>query len=168
MKLTEDQARTLAAGDQLEIGDGAVLRLVQEPDDFTTINDFDCYGRCEWSRNTYRGAVRPDGFDGCAEMIGAEHYSTLWWQPPTTTKEDRRQWHTDLEYRRALRQLVRDITNYGFSYFRLEYCVGADAFGALIVRDFVTVGGVEPCVRADDMVEFVLDLAADLDVAVTA
>lgn len=151
METTLERLGDLATTGTLDIGGGFTLRFRQEPDEFTTMNDFDCYGRTEWSpNNRYTGNThRPDGFDGMAEKLVTDRGNTLWWQPPAGCKDDRRQWHTDKTYQRAMRQTVRDIVEYGFVSYVVELVNGTDAYGRPIVVDFACVGGVEPFAEID-------------------
>lgn len=74
-------AAALAAdGDEFELTDGRKLRLHIEPDWDTDINDYDCYGKIEWSDNNHHGSVRPDGFTGRAVVMDRNAHQTLWWE----------------------------------------------------------------------------------------
>lgn len=167
MDMSEDQLRTLATSERLDLPSGGFLRITTEPDHYTTVNDFGCYGRVEWShRKNYMGyAIRPEGFDGAAEKLDTDRGSVLWWQPYTPDKAARRQWHTDPEYRRTMRRLVRDIVAYGFQVWRVEYCHGTDAYGRDVVRDFATLGGIDPGTDLGDELGYLSDLVAQLDMS---
>lgn len=163
MNLTQDQLHQLAADHHLELPNGATIRITIESDEYTEINDFDCYGTTQWARNNpYNGQpVRPHTFNGCAEKITTDHGSTLWWQPYLPTKADRREWHTNHEYRTQQRYLVRQIIEYGFHTYRAEYCHGTDAYGKLIVIDYAVLGGIEPL--SDPDICAIADVVAELN-----
>jgi len=141
-------------GDICILDDGRALRLCIEPDEWMDLADFgDCYGFTAWTekdRCTGRDKPRPDLFDGRAQKLRLRDGS-LWWQPPA-----------DVEDVSALRRLVLDILEYGMSLYRLELCEGFDAYGKLIVRNYATLGCVEPFTDGDYHAQIVEDLAAEL------
>ena len=72
-------------GDFVVLGNGSILRLLIQPDDSYSINDYDSDGRVEWvSGDSNWWPVRyprPDGFTGRARIIERDHGSALWWEP---------------------------------------------------------------------------------------
>ena len=68
-------------GDTLELDDGRMLRLLVEPDQDTSVTDFDCYGRFEWTRENDYGPVRPHDFTGRARILKHSWHESLWWEP---------------------------------------------------------------------------------------
>lgn len=161
--LTKDEALSLVYRGHFTLPDGSRLRIQEVPDENTSISDFDCYGKVEWTQDdpSY-GAVRPAHFDGTAEKLTNTWYSTLWWQPPVYTKSERRHWHQNPEYRREMRQMVHDITHYGFIDLRLEHCMGEDAYGRWIVIKVAQTGGLEPFLSDNDKAEVVMDMMYEL------
>lgn len=146
-------------GDIHDLGDGHFLRLRIEPDLDTTLDDYaDCYGRIGWGmKNPATGReYRPEGFDGNAERLSIMH-DVIWWQPPADVPRDSETFN-------QIRDLVRDIASFGFSRIVLEYGHGADAYGRLIVRDYASMGGVEPLVDREHVASILGDLVADLTI----
>lgn len=173
LSLTHDQSQELADNAAqglpatIDIGDGYTVRLTVDYDDVCTVNDFDCYGKVfDARRNAWTGghAERPEGCDGMAEIIVYGKGDAVWWQPPSFDKEDRRRWHTDREYRDALRRQVSDLLAFGFQMLRLELCHGTDAYGNMIVVDYNIIGGIEPFIDAEDLASHVRDLAYEIEV----
>ena len=86
---------SLLEDEEYEIDDTTRLTVEMTYDEDTSINDYDCYGRMEWTRNDVCGhSVRPDDFDGRARIMDRQYNETLWWQPaewefdPTHIAED--------------------------------------------------------------------------------
>ena len=130
---------------------GGHVRYRLEPDETASLDDFDCYGKTQWSRRQDRDiwingdprvSVRPDGFDGAARILISDRSNDLWWQPPAD-------WHTlTADVQKQMIRLIDDILNFGFSTLVLEHCSGKNAYGSPIVVNYQTVGGIEPL--ADD------------------
>lgn len=156
MELTKEQLKELATTGKVELGHGEYLRFTEEPDTGTWLGDFDCYGEVY---HIWRGgqSERPDGFDGMAEKIHTE-YDSYWWQPPADLKE---RWH-DKELRNHLRDTVREILDYGFSIYKVEWCRGECVHGDPIIVEYATIGGVEPLADDDDKVSYLSDLVWEL------
>lgn len=149
-------------GDTLELPDRRSLRLRIVPDEHTTINDFDSFGRIEWcERPVLTGhAARPDGFDGNAEKLWAEQNGgQFWWQPPADVPRTS-------EHFGALRRIVIDVVTYGYAVYMLELLEGTDAYGAPIVRDVASLWGIEPFADAEYVHTIVCDLAHELGIKV--
>jgi hypothetical protein len=132
--------------------DGRTYRAVigSYPDDFTTVNDFECYGRVEpLPRYWQGGSVRPDGFDGGAEIVSVgRSCDRYWWQPPSDAVRDP-------VLRRSLRGQLCDLLEFGFSIIYLDVqreC--SDVPGEWHEVRSVSLGGVEP----DSLGEFVGEL----------
>lgn len=163
MEITDDELRELADSGKVELGGGYTLRLRTEPDENTTINDFDCYGKVEWTKNNpYNGgSVRPEHFTGRAEKLESDRRNTLWWEPPVFDDADARRWHTDREYRNSVRDAVLSVVRDGFVVLVAELCHGTDAYGKDIVADFACLGGVEP--ECSDDLGYLGDLVFQLN-----
>jgi len=155
-------AEQIAGEDSHTLPNGDVVRFRSDIDEHTTLADFDCYGRTEWVRTGWQGAVRPANMDGCAEIIDRGNGSVLWWQPPVEDRADRRRWHTDKGYQRAMREVVTDCHRYGFRVYVVELCRGTNAYGEPIVVAVESMGGFEPCARPEDVLETLTDMVREL------
>lgn len=159
MMATLDLDDLRSDGDVVDLPDGRKLRLRIEPDEDASINDYDSDGRIEWTRDTWRGSVRPDGFNGAARIIERDGGSSLWWQPPgldiTGTPWDAATF-------RAEETRIRELARYGFSVVILEVLEGTDAYGRPVVANFASLGAVDGA-TGDYLAEIVRDLAGELD-----
>ncbi len=145
-----------------DLPNGKTIRLREEPDHDTRINDWDCYGKVE-HLNGYGSRNRPQHFTGMAEIVRT-HSEQYWWQPPCTDKEDVSRWYSDSEYRNTLRNTVREILDFGFQTYVLEICEGEDAYGNPIVQDYTTLGGIEPLVSNETKEDYVYDMMFELGI----
>lgn len=141
-------------GDTVQLPNGDTLRLYITPDDGFTINEYDCYGRIEWSRVFDDGThTRPDTMNGDARIIDRERGSVLWWQPPCDlAREHYAKYQND----------VTDICRYGFQVYTLELLSGSDVYGRGIVTRYATMGGIEPFISDDYAGSVLRDLLSDL------
>lgn len=174
-------------GDTVELDDGRTLRLRIESSDESFLfvhkdgtldtND-ECYGTFAFydtrERNcgSYGYPVRPDGFDGNAEVLRSNGGDPLWWQPPTgdyalidpdTGKPARRGSDTF----RQLRSHVLDLLEFGYSAVGVEVLDGKDAYGRPIVVNHAWIGYVEPegyATWKDTLRGIVSDLLAELGI----
>lgn len=158
----QEIAEILAGSEIVALPNGDVVRFRQDADEYTTLADFDCYGRTEWVRTGWQGAVRPANMDGCAEILSHDRGHVLWWQPPVSDKADRRRWHSDPEWSRVIRQIVRDVTTYGFVTYTVELCRGEDAYGQPVVVAVESMGGFEPFQNAGDIADSLTDMVSEL------
>jgi hypothetical protein len=152
--LTED-------GDIIDLEDGRKLRLRIESDPDASVNDYEGDGRVEWTRNNYYGAVRPSDFTGRARIMDRDHYSTLWWEPPTPemvgcvwTEQQLR------EEESRIRLLLQD----GFCVVTLELLDGKDAYGRPIVTEAQSLGAIDSLDNGK-LAEVLSDLLAEMDLA---
>lgn len=142
-------------GDVIELSDRHRLRLSITPDEYTSINDFDCYGRVYEGlpQVNYPGyETRPKGFDGAARKIG--RHRDVWWQPPADATE-------------TLAHLLDDLLEYGFLCVSLSLLeVVQDSLGNEheVVVASQGYGGIEPTEGAVSIVvpELFDDMMADL------
>ena len=157
MKLTDEQALDLVKDGTLDIGGGYLLRFRMEPDDATSVNDFDDYGKVH---HCYRDndSRRPEGFDGMSEKISTP-YDTYWWQPPEDLRSG---WH-NYEHKRHLRNALLDVLTFGFSVYIVELCHEADAYGRPIVVDYNSCGGYEPLMSDDDIAGELVNIVWDME-----
>jgi len=157
-------AEQIAGEDSHTLPNGEVVRFRQEPDEHTTLNDYDYLGRTEWVQvsNVTGFHTRPTNMDGCAEILSHDRGHVLWWQPPVSDKADRRRWHNDPEWSRVIRQVVRDVTTYGFVTYTVELCRGTDAYGKPVVVAVESQGGFEPCQDSADIADSLADLVREL------
>lgn len=158
--MNNEQIKELVSNKTFDLPNGLVLNLKEQPDDYTTIEDFvDCYGKVV-QRNRHRysgyGEQRPYEFDGKAEVIRTFDCE-WWWQPPSDITK---------EQIATMRSTVREILDWGFKTLVLEVCEGKDAYGKDIVRDYTTLGGIEPLLDDDYTIDIVQDMVQDLDMAV--
>lgn len=121
-------------GDTIELEDGRVLRYKTEPDYIDPFEEFDSYGKVA-SADGSRANHRPDGFDGNAEKLWLSR-DAIWWQPPEDVKRTDEGFDT-------LRQVVRDLAEYGLVSVGLELLEGSDYYGNGTVIDAEWLGGVE-------------------------
>lgn len=165
---TYDLATTLVAEGKATLPDGRIVRLHEEQDTDTRLNDFECYGRVEyvaspWDRNGRR-VERPAGFDGRAEKIVTPHGDTYWWQPTLELWGiEPRVWHGSAELRRRNRQEVTDILTYGFRLFTVEVFRPCGECGTEKLEAWESVGGVEPLCDDDNVACVIADLLAGFD-----
>ena len=121
-------------GDTLMLEDGRVLRLKIECDQDTSINDFDCYGKVEWTRINDFGSVRPANFSGRARIIDTDYPCNLWWEPYEEL--------TEVQIREE-KPRVLYLVRYGFKGVILELCHGNDYYGKLIVIGCASLWGID-------------------------
>lgn len=167
--LNKEQLQTLADG-EITLDNGIVLKLRIEPDDSTSVNDFDCYGKIAHAQlHPYTGYYkdRPDGFDGCAELLRTMG-DTFWWQPPVFDKKDREYWHTNIGYRNTMRTQIRDLLDFGFVEYHLTAYETCDCCGTLKeIGSYVTGGheayGMDDISKVDILKDMVWELSHDLD-----
>ncbi len=99
--------------DSFKLPDGRIVQLRIEPDPHTTINDYDCYGRVEWSKNNEYGPVRPSDMTGRAQILDRDwrgsYGSALWWEPYSD-----KDFVPTEEQTRKERSQIRDLIEYGF------------------------------------------------------
>lgn len=157
-------AEILAVGDTATLSNGDVVRFRHDADEHTALNDYDYLGRTEWVQvsNVTGRHTRPATMDGCAEILTHDRGHVLWWQPPVFDKADRQRWHTDPEWSRVIRQVVRDVTTYGFVTYTIELCRGEDAYGQPVVVAVESMGGFEPFQNAGDIADSLTDMVSDL------
>lgn len=95
--------------------DGRTFRLKLGPCEYGSIMDEQgegvwC-GRLEWSASNDYGKVRPEGFDGNAEVLDTDRNMSLWWQPMEDCKPN-------TEVRAQVRkQIVANLTE---GYYEVE------------------------------------------------
>ena len=121
-------------GDVIKLADGRSLRLRIEVDQDASINDFDCYGKVEWTRRNDYGSVRPDGFSGRARIIDTDYPDNLWWEPYEEL--------TDEQIRREMPR-ISDLVRYGFKGVILELLDGTDSYGRPIVVNHASLWGID-------------------------
>ena len=158
MTVTEEQIGKLAtacygSSESITTDDGTVYRLNVEIDEYTTVEDYECYGRFGWGRDNDYGSVRPDGFSGRARILTRDHHSKYWWEPHPEVPDDK----LDIEQRS-----VRELVENGFYGLVLERCEGTDHYGKPIVRDSASLWGIEGNCDESYAREIVSDLLAEL------
>lgn len=146
---------SLDSSDDPSCDGGYRLRLQQQADDGASINDFDCYGRVEW---THRRRSRPDSFDGSAEIIARDSRgSLLWWLP----YRDGRRVHNDQQDR----LLVLDLISHGFQSIGLVLegpALDASGRAHLVTLAEAWIGGVEPFPSQAGLTLLIRDLLYDV------
>lgn len=126
-------------GDTIQLSERFSLRLDIRPDEDTSIEDYDCFGKIEESRRTndYGWPVRPDGFDGAARIVDRDRFSVTWWQPwEGASEEDAKKFLPTLS----------DLRNYGWDLIGLTLVEHvSDSCGGTHEVDVTTawLGGVE-------------------------
>ena len=133
---------------------GQLFRVTTEADEWTTVEDFDWYGTVVFYADRDREKSRPEGFDGGARKIDLRT-GFLWWQPPAHAL-------ADSEIIAELRQLIRDVAEYGYKRVTVETLdAEPDYYGRAVVRGGNSVGGIEPF---DEIGSTVRDLIAELEI----
>ena len=142
--------------ERVDLGDGYSLQLAYDYDSDQTINDYDCYGSVEWSR---QGEQRPAGFDGSAEVIERDRGQRLWWQP---YREGHKVYNTAKD-----RGQVVEIVAYGFRYMVLKLRGPASSITGNHIVELARdgIGGLEPF---NDGSDYLPDLLAEVAGAVEA
>jgi len=141
-------------------GGGRMLRLTHEPDDMSIMDeqgDGVWCGRLEWGRRSSCTGhnLRPDGFDGGAEIIYTDGRDSLWWQVPADVKRGSDSY-------RSLRRVITDILEHGYQVVVVELCAGFNAYGDPVVREFASLGCVEPFPGRDYEREIVAGLVHEV------
>lgn len=145
-------------GDEHVLANGYTFVLKVEPDEGTSINDYDCYGSVSYI-NRHDNGVRPSNFTGAAEKLTTYHGDTYWWEP---YREGHKVYNDPKE-----RQMVLDILSYGYYVYTVEVyetCAIVNAAGRTVGYtthrvDASSLGGIEPVLERDtvkDVVEQVL------------
>lgn len=134
-------ANDLVYGDDVELDDGRIIRLLVSQDDWDTTSmiDEDLFGRLEYidSRKYGRDRVRPDWCDGSGRIIHTMNGGSYWWQPPSDIK------HDGDAIRKMFRYLA-DVLENGFQIVTVELCRNeTDYYGEPIMDDLFSLGGVE-------------------------
>lgn len=155
------------AGDMIAAGENRIVerdgygwRYRLEPDEYSSINGFDCYGKVAPVENRYGcQQKRPDGFDGFARIVDGWRGDRFWWQPPA-------EWKNDPEEVSSLARLVSNILAYGFSMVIVERVrLGdVDGYGNPIVDGVASAYGVEPFSEDVDVRFIVSEIIDDLAV----
>lgn len=157
----ETVANDLVYGDDVELDDGRIIRLLVSQDDWDTTSmiDEDLFGRLEYidSRKYGRERVRPDWCDGSGRIIHTMNGDSYWWQPPSDIKGNPSQIRNTQRY-------LRDLLENGYQIVTVELCRNeTDAYERPIVDDLFSLGGVEWYV-GDDIYrrEIVTDLLTQI------
>lgn len=123
-------------GGTIDLPEGWTLRCTVEADQWS--NPMDDMGEgmwtgaVQWVHNGTGNPVRPDGFDGNAEIIDRDWYNTLWWQVPADVQRGSETYY-------SLRQEILDLLRYGYEIITLSL-VTPDG---TIVAD-ASLGGISP------------------------
>ena len=118
------------------------VRLV--PDEGTTINDFDCYGKAsKYALDYWRDGQkeRPADFTGAARKIEIDRGYWVWWEPY-------REGHKVYDSPEDVRQ-VTDLLRRGFMVVSISHqtkCQGCDEWGQEIAQ---SLGGIDSIKDAD-------------------
>ena len=129
-------------GATVELAPGVTLRLTVEPD--CDANPFECddylgtiVHRDSAPRNEYGRPMRPDGFDGNAEVIQLGRSDFYWWQPPADApRRGTPEWDD-------FRRYVVELGEYGYAVVIVDVEVGTDAVGRPIIAGRGVLGGVD-------------------------
>ncbi len=138
----ETISNDLVYGDDVELDDGRIIRLVVSQDDWDVASmiDDDLYGRVEYidtTRYGRYGRCRPDWCDGSARIIHTMNGGSCWWQPPSDIK-------SSVSQIRNTQRYLTDLLENGFQIVTVELCRNeTDAYGRPIVDDLSSLGGVE-------------------------
>lgn len=161
MNITQEEATGIAANGKVDLPGGYTLTLVEEPDEYTTLEDFDdTYGKVApvGRTNTWGRSVRPEGYDGMAMIIHSYH-SAYWWQPPADLRDE---WNTNNEIRYTWATTIRNILDYGFTRYVLTLTKTCECCGVATTVDTAHYGGVEPFTSQTDRAYIVHDMAHSL------
>jgi hypothetical protein len=136
--MTQTTYPLTSGGDTAEI-DGHTYRLAITPDEWVSINDYDCYGRYDWgtTNRTTGQTVPPSDFD----LDRTERLSILndvvWWERPDGFET------VSFENQQSFRHHVSELISFGFHVLTVERTDGTDHYGKPIVVDAHSVGGVD-------------------------
>lgn len=147
-------------GDVFELSDGRRLVLHIEGDPDASVNDYECYGRIEWTRDNDYGSVRPSDMTGRAIIMDRDHYMTLWWEP-YFDKEFQR---TPEQWRLEKSQMA-DLLRFGFSMVGLELlekCPNCENWHTVTTE---WLGGIDS-LDGGYLPEVLSDLMAQMEVSV--
>ncbi len=177
MRETELVETLTSDGDEYPLSDNLKLRLLIEHDPHTTINDYDCYGKCSKYAYDYRDdgfRNRPDGFTGRARKIEVDRGLVMWWEPYDETygwQDDAGEWHYGKweqlprdEMRRQI-NFITDLLREGFKAVglrlmeRVEDRLGHDHW---VQVDTAWIGGVDD-VSSANLPDLILDLTVELE-----
>ena len=119
--------------------EGATYRAKVEPDEDTSVFDNgDWAGEFAWvktDRWTGRDETRPAGFDGAARKLSVGRSADrIWWQPPACVPADKLD---------GFASTIVDLIEYGYVTVIVERLDGTDAYGAPVVVDFASLGGID-------------------------
>lgn len=145
--------------DRFTLPDGRVLVLHVEQDSDTSVNDFDCYGRIEWTRDNDYGPQRPSEFTGRARILDRDHYSSLWWEPYWD-----KDYHPTTEQMREEEGRMRDLLRFGFSQVGLELLEKCDHCGNWHTVTTEWIGGIDS-LEGGHLMELMADLLAEMEVS---
>ena len=79
-------------GDTYKDDNGRTFRLSIDPDEYISVNDFDCYGKIApvtFDRWSGRDLPRPRGFTGRARKIQVDRGDWVWWEPSEDVPTDK-------------------------------------------------------------------------------
>lgn len=107
------------------------------PDEWSAINDYDCWGKVEWCD---RGMFpkRPDGFDGAARKLWTRS-DPFWWQPPEGITPDT----PGIDFDELVGD-VRAIVEYGFQNAEIMVESRCECCGSYNMIASYSYGGIEP------------------------
>lgn len=160
----------------VDLSDGRKLRLSEEPDYFTSIDDYDCYGKlAHIPRHRREHPVRPDGFDGFARKVWTHDGECFWWQPPDDLRTAKRESvyieaadgtiHRHPEaYRDPVGQMertVRDLLAYGFLVLRVQVLEACSCCRQERMIGSSVLGGIEAMADRQYMLDMVADLVTE-------
>jgi hypothetical protein len=150
-QLTPDSILELIQQQSLDLANGYSLELSCSPDDCCTIDEFETYGKVEWSRSRQR----PQGFDGSAEVLIRNPCERLWWQPYREGK----QVYKDCRF------AVCEILEYGFYVYTVSlHGPALDGAGnshtVCLVSD--SIGAIEPLLNDKQLLPIIDDLLSNL------
>lgn len=150
-QLTPDSILELIQRQSLDLANGYSLKLSSSADELCSINDFETYGKVQWSRSRQR----PQGFDGSAEVLIRNPYERLWWQPYREGK----QVYKDCRF------AVCEILEYGFCVYEVSLygpaldCAG-NAHTVCLASD--CIDAIEPMLTDKQLLPIIDDLLSNL------
>lgn len=150
-QLTTDSILELVQRRSLDLANGYSLKLTSSPDDCSTIDDFETYGKCLWSD----GRQRPPGFDGSAEVLDRSRGSRLWWQPYREGK----QVYTDCRF------AVSEIIEYGLYVYTASLhgpALDSAGYNHIVCLASESIGAVEPLLVDTQLLPLIDDLLYSL------
>lgn len=131
-------------GGTITLPEGWTLRCTVETDQWS--NPLDDMGEDMWTGavttsriDSIGHAIRPDGFDGKAEILDRDWHTAMWWQVPADVERGSETYY-------SLRREILDLLHYGYEIITLSLV----APNGTIVAD-TSLGGISPNSKPEEI-----------------